>query len=131
MNKEIEKISYCIEEIQENVPVILNINKMLNDIENMNIYENYNLLSHDMNISEFLNYNENYTIKDLILISDYYGFTKQLKQNKSNKELIIQSLLIFETNPENILLVNKRKKMWFYINELKNDKFMKKYIIWK
>ena len=27
-------------------------------------------------------------------------------------------------------IVLKRKKIWFYINELKKDKLMKKYILW-
>lgn len=135
MIKETEKISYFIEEVEDedNSSNYLNIEQLLNDIENVNIYHenHYNLLKHDKSISEFLDYNENYTIKDLMLICDYYGFVKEIKQNKFNKEQIIQSIIIFESNPENILIVNKRRNMWFYINELKNDKFMKKYLLWK
>lgn len=134
MTEDIMKISYCIEEIEDNSSNYLHIEQMLNDIENVNIYDynnHYNLLNHDKSISEFLDYNENYTIKDLMVICDYYGFVKELKQNKYNKEQIIQSLIIFESNSENILIVNKRRKMWFYINEIKNDKFMKKYLLWK
>ena len=77
-----------------------------------------------------MNYNENYNIKELLLICDYYGFAKKLKYYKYKKEEIIKILVTFELNPQNNDIVNKRQNMWFYINELKNDKFMKKYVLW-
>jgi hypothetical protein len=64
------------------------------------------------------------------MICDYYGIAKELKANKYNKDLIIQYLVEYEINPINNDIVFKRQNMWFYINELKNDKFMKKYILW-
>jgi hypothetical protein len=74
----------------------------------------------------FLNYQLNYTVKQLLLICDYYGI-----QNKNKKkDEIINELVFFETNPENMEIVCKRQNMWFYANELKNDKFMKKYVLW-
>ena len=69
-------------------------------------------------------------MKELLLICNYYGISKQLKINKCNKDLIVQVLVDFETNYENIDIVSKRKNLWFYMNELKNDKFMKKYLLW-
>ena len=45
------------------------------------------------------------------------------------KTFIKKLLTNFETNYENQDIVSKRKNLWFYINELKNDKFMKKYIL--
>jgi len=32
-----------------------------------------------------INYNENYTVKELLIICEYYGFAKDLKANKYNK----------------------------------------------
>ena len=90
----------------------------------------YNEIDNDLNITKMIHYSENYTIKDLYLICEYYGFLKDVKANKCNKELIIQILVDFESNPENYSIVNKRENLWFYINELKNDKFMKKFILW-
>lgn len=89
-----------------------------------------NNLNDDLNVTKMIHYSENYTIKDLYLICEYYGFLKDVKANKCNKELIIQILVDFESNPENYSIVNKRENLWFYINELKNDKFMKKFILW-
>ena len=76
-----------------------------------------------------VNYNINYTIKELMLICSYYGISQIIKNNKCNKEEIISTLVTFESDINNREIVFKRKNMWFYISELKNDKFMKKYIL--
>ena len=75
-------------------------------------------------------YKTNYNVKELLLICEYYGIAKELKVQKFCKEMIIYFLIDFENDPLNNTIVLKRKKMWSYINMLKNDKFMKKYIIW-
>jgi len=92
-------------------------------VDNIDMY-------HDLMVSHTINYTENYTIKDLLLICDYYGCSKGLKSKKRTKEDIVNFLVAFETNPSNNDIVCKRKNVWFYIGELKNDKFMKKYVLW-
>ena len=77
-----------------------------------------------------VNYSMNYTVKDLYLICDYYGISKEMKANKFKKEQIIQTLINFEANPLNADIVCKRQNMWFYMNELKSDVFMKKFLLW-
>lgn len=77
-----------------------------------------------------LDYAENYTVKELLLICEYYGFAKEIKANKLGKDLLIQCLVDYEMDPLNAVIVEKRRNMWFFINELKNDKFMKKYVLW-
>jgi hypothetical protein len=84
----------------------------------------------DLMIPYMMHYSDNFTIKELFLICDYYGISKELKANKCTKDLIVQFLVEFETNPDNNDIVFKRQNMWFYMNELKNDKFMKKYVLW-
>jgi hypothetical protein len=84
----------------------------------------------DLMVPHIIHYHENFTIKELLLICDYYGFGKELKANKYNKDMIIQYLVEFESNHANNDIVFKRQNMWSYINELKNDKFMKKYVLW-
>ena len=99
------------------------INEFLNEIENEEL-EIHHSSQH------IIHYHENFTTKELMLICDYYGIAKELKSNKYKKDAIIQYLVEFETNSENNYIVSKRKNLWFYINELKNDKFMKKYLLW-
>jgi hypothetical protein len=102
---------------------ILNENKIINETVDINFKD-------EMLFPQMINYSENYTVKELLLICDYYGFAKDLKINKFNKEQIICFLVEFELNIENSEIVCKRQNLWFYINELKQDKFMKKYILW-
>lgn len=116
-------ISYYIEEIEKQQDNDFNIDELMAEIDNVD-------LNNELTIPQIINYNENYTVKELLIISEYYGFAKELKNNKYNKEQIIDFLVIFESDPNNSDIVFKRQNMWFYINELKNDKFMKKFVIW-
>ena len=106
--------------------------KMLIDFNEMNsnsIDQIYNLYNKNMDEAMFFEYKINYTIKELLLICEYYGISKELKINKCNKEEIIVILVGFENTPENSCLVVKIQQMWYYINNLKADKFMKKYVL--
>ena len=117
------EISFNIHEVENDNQTNFNIDKLMLEIENTEV--NYNL-----SISQMIHDRENYTIKQLLLICEYYGFAKELKTNKYNKQQIIEFLVSFENDNINTIIVCKRKQMWFYINELKNDKFMKKFILW-
>ena len=117
------EISFNIHEVENDNQTNFNIDELMLEIENTEV--NYNL-----SISQMIHDRENYTIKQLLLICEYYGFAKELKTNKYNKQQIIEFLVSFENDNINTIIVCKRKQMWFYINELKNDKFMKKFILW-
>jgi hypothetical protein len=120
-------ISYYIDEEnsneEENNNNEFDINNFLEGIE-------VDSLDDDLTLSKILNYNDNCTVKDLLLICEFYGIAKQFKNGKFKKEEIINFLVYFESNPINNDIVNKRQTMWFYIGQLKNDKFMKKYVLW-
>lgn len=103
--------------------------KLINDFENIKIND-LDLDLESVSASQILNYQINYTVKQLILICDYYGISKEIKVNKCNKNDIINKLVIFENDINNEDTVLKRQNMWFYINELKNDPIMKKYVLW-
>ena len=45
------------------------------------------------------------------------------------KDEIIQTLLLFETDTDNLNIVNKRKYLWSIATQLKNDNFFSKYIV--
>ena len=71
------------------------------------------------------NYSENYTKKQLELIADYYGIVKR----KKKKQELIEEIVIFEQEPANIEITQKRKTLWFYMEEIKNDSFLQKFLI--
>ena len=75
-------------------------------------------------------YELNYNVKQLMLICEYYNILKDVRVNKLKKQDIIEQIIFFENNPENIEIVNKRKEFWCYMDELKNDKMMKRFVIW-
>ncbi len=116
-------IFYCIEDIELEKKDNINIEELMNQLDSVELHN-------ELFVPHIMNYHENYTIKELLLICEYYGFAKDVKTNKLNKQQIIEYLVSFENDFRNSTIVYKRKTMWFYINELKNDKFMKKYILW-
>lgn len=71
-----------------------------------------------------------YTVKQLLRICNYYDIEKTVKMAKYKKQDIIDSILYFESLPENAAIVNERRKMWYYIRQLTNNQKMKKYVIW-
>jgi len=104
------------------------IEKMMKELDNDNeeTKNNYNVLFGN----DETYYTNEYTIKDLLKICNYYGIEKNIKSSKCKKKDIIETIVYFESLPENIELVEKRNRMWAYITELLNDNMMKKYLIW-
>ena len=120
-----ENIHFNIDEVHEETNV--NFDEIMCNFENgiLNDYESENIIA-----SQILNYQMNFTIKQLLVICDYYGISKEMKLNKATKIEIINALVFFENNSNNEDVVLKRQNLWFYLNELKNDKIMKKYVLW-
>jgi len=112
-----------------------NLNSLLNKINDYtnSTTDTNNYLNDWSDETDFLvkkmDYELNYNVKQLMNICDYYGLVKEVRINKFKKEDIIHFLLDFEENPVNTLIVYKRKQMWHFMNELKRDPFMKKYIL--
>ena len=75
---------------------------------------------------KIVNYQINFTSRQLSQICDYYNIPKP---KKFTKEELAHLIVEFEQNNENAEIVCKRQLMWFYMDELKNDKYMKKYIL--
>ena len=76
-------------------------------------------------VAQELNYNENFTLKQLYRIAEYYSISKR----KKKKTELIEEIVIFENMPENCEIVNRRATLWSYIEEIKQDKYLSKFII--
>ena len=106
-------------------------NEIPNFLDDFNFTNEVNDLNNEGIIEVmFVDYKLNYTVKELLLICEYYGLAKELKIQKCCKDIIIQILVDFENNPLNNTIVLRRQEMWRCINILKKDKFMKKYFLW-
>ena len=72
-----------------------------------------------------LDYSTNNTVKQLTNILEFYGLPKR----KQKKEEIVQTIVNFESEVDNIDIVEKRKLLWGYIHELKESEFFAKYVL--
>ena len=72
-----------------------------------------------------LNYMTNYTVKMLSHILDYYKLSKR----KLNKTEMVQIIVIFEDDPENEVIVATRRQLWKYIERLRDDEYLSKFIL--
>tara|TARA_B100000073_G_C23613865_1_gene525663 strand:- start:133 stop:537 length:405 start_codon:yes stop_codon:yes gene_type:complete len=70
-------------------------------------------------------YEDNYTVKELHHIANYYDISKR----KKKKAELIDDIIAFELDNENNEIVETRKRLWFYLNEIKNDNYLSKFII--
>jgi hypothetical protein len=136
MDNNNENITYEFKDDNSSNDNLCEIEKLLNDFEQIN-YINTSLdnsnricIEDDDMYTEMVNYDMNYTVKQLLLICDYYGLMKDVRTNKMKKQDVIEQILLFENNMENYEVVIRRKELWYYLNELKNDKMMKKFVIW-
>jgi hypothetical protein len=120
-----------------NINIIEKDNSSMTENELENFYNelcNYSENSSDNNsINESNDYQEIFLIyyselnelnmKQIQHILNYYN----IKRSK-NKEQTIYSIIDFECKEENLFIVNKRKEYWNYIETLKKDKYLSKYI---
>ena len=128
-----ENITFFLEEKDNNKTDDDEIQKMMDELnEHINASELNPWIIND-DIEEDINpffesLYQDYTIKDLLKIYNYYGIKTHVK-SKLKKQQIIHTLIYFESLPVNFEIIQKRYRMWSYITELLNDTKMKKYII--
>ncbi len=73
-----------------------------------------------------LNYEyDEYKKKELEKICDYYEISKR----KKRKEDLIQDIILYELDIINEEIVQRRKTLWFYMEEIKSDNYLKKFLI--
>lgn len=126
-----ENITFFLNDGAECDDELMDLYKLQNELNEIEIYGNSGQQPDGDDIFlEMKDYEMNYTVKQLLLICEYYDILKDVRANKAKKQDIIEQILLFEKNMENVEITMKRKELWYYINELKNDKMMKKFVIW-
>jgi len=117
-----ENITFLLEDDCDDTGIDLHaLQDQLNDFD-----IDFNSIQDAKVFMDMKDYEMNYNVKQLSLICEYYG----IRITKQKKQEIIEQIVIFENTMENIVITMKRKELWYYINELKNDKMMKKFVIW-
>ena len=117
-------------EIKENIN-----NNEMNDVDSIlnnenffhdkDFHEEFQFFDQDNIMAQHIDYFENYTVKMLQHIANYYKIPK----TKLKKEELIQLIIQFENQDENSEEVYNRKRLWHYINELKNDSYFSKFVL--
>ena len=107
-------------------------NEILKDMENEEKYlldNNQNTIQQELSLDDItareIDYDTNNTKKALIKIAEYY----EIPIRKKTKADIISEIVIFENEIENVAIVERRRELWFYINEISEDKYLSKYLI--
>lgn len=109
LNKELDEKYSILTNTDTDTSSINSLNELeeiCSDIANI-LFEEYNVL----------------TNKELNHIIKYYNLKKQ-----KNKQDTIWKIIDYETNMNNINITEKRRELWKYINEIKKDKYLSKFI---
>jgi len=91
-----------------------------------NIQDNNNDISNDNQLAQIKSYEYNYNVKELTIIAEYYD----IKVKKLRKNEIIELIVLFENDENNIEIIEKRHILWSYLQELKEDPVLSKYVLW-
>ena len=119
-----ENVNYVVDEMMDGASD-LDLNSFLNDFEKMDVPA-HSEPSGDYFLAQMSEYDLNYTLKQLGMIYEYYNIGKIAKLKKAD---IIQAIVVFEHDGENYEIVMRRQQLWHYLEELKSDKYMKRFVL--
>lgn len=124
-----ENMNYVVDEINEtDNQSKLDLDSFLTDFEKMDVPSNLDM-SDDYYLAKMSEYDLNYNLKQLTMIYEYYELGNiHRKASKLKKADMIQLIVMFEDEPENCEIVMRRQLLWHYLEELKADKFMKRFV---
>ncbi len=91
--------------------------KIINKDEMDEFSNDYTVLS--------IHYKENFVKKELERIAGYYEISKR----KKRKDDLVNDIVLFEINVENTYIVERRKELWMYMEEIKSDSYLNKFLV--
>ena len=94
---------------------IENIENIINNDNDIDITDN----NSDTTMAMQLEYSLNFNVKQLKCITNYY----KINTRNMKKDEIIENIILFEVSEENQTTVYTRKRLWYFVEELKNDEY--------
>ena len=79
----------------------------------------------DGDVALYLDMESNHSRKELTLIAGYYN----IGHRRRSKLQIAYDIVAFETDPLNWLKVEERRVCWEAVEVIKNDPYMRKYLV--
>ena len=122
MDEKKGNLSFSLQEVSKENQEEVTYADLLKEVDYM---EMCSTVAMDDYIAQEVEYDTNYTKKELDKIAEYYEISKR----KKKKHDLIEDIVVFEKEPANIETVYKRKRLWGYIQEIKADKYLSKYLI--
>jgi hypothetical protein len=116
-----KKIDILVNENVEENDAPININDIIDMVNEKYEINNENM---DNYIALEIDYNINYTVDQLKHIMKYY----ELSVRKKNKSQLIEELVIYEIDPDNLPIVSHRKYLWNCLDAIKEDKYLSKFV---
>ena len=86
--------------------------------------EDFDFFKMDCATAISFDYEMNCTIKQIRHIAGYYGI-----KCRSRKADMIQDIVAFETDASNLDTVAQRKRLFYYMDALKNDDYFKSFVM--
>ena len=117
-----QNIHFSLKETCKEKSEIVTYDDLINEVDLLEI-TNESIM--DDYIASEINYQTNFTKKELERIADYYMISKR----KKKKDELITDIVFFEKDSTNLMIVHKRKKLWAYMLEIKEDKYLRKFLI--
>ena len=117
-------IDEAVEEEKTNIADIMAEFEQLDHVQDHD-QDFENMYQSDVLFAKMNNYELNFTVKQLQNICDYY----KISCKKMKKPELIAAIVDFENNPENTVALMNRQKMWYYMEKLREDPFMKRFIV--
>ena len=124
MTATMENISFSLQETcsDKNKQKLVSYEDLVKEVDLMEMSSNIGINDY---IALEIDYQTNYLKRDLERIADYYEISKR----KKRKEQLVEDIVLFENDTENIETVFQRKKLWSYVEEIKSDKYLSKFLI--
>ena len=98
-------------------------NEPCDDVDFMD-FEDIDFFKMDCATAMAFDYEMNYTMKQLKHIAGYYDI-----KNKTRKVDVIHDIVAYETDAANGDAVTRRKRMFHYMDALKNDEYFKSFVM--
>ena len=121
-NGEIQNITFSLKEDCKSTSPTVTYDDLLQEVDMLEIT---NAASMDDYVALEINYQTNFTKKELQRIADYYEISKR----KKKKAELVTDIVLYEKDPENFPIIHQRKKLWSYVQEIKEDKYLSKFLI--
>ena len=121
-NGEEQNITFSLNEACKSTSPTITYDDLLQEVDMLEITSAATM---DDYVALEINYQTNFIKKELDRIADYYKISKR----KKKKAELVTDIVIYERDPENFSIVHRRKKLWSYIQEIKEDNYLSKFLI--